>query len=95
MGLRRHLQVSPSYPLHPLVPLDLFLKIIYMHNFSCIDDHISIGRVGIRASVKRMIRRGAASLILEVVLGWSLVRLRLGLCLGTGYFKARHWLEPS
>ena len=64
-----------------------------MHSFSCIDDNMSIVRVGIRASVKSMIRRGAASLILEVVLGWSVVRFRLGLCLGTGYFKARHWLE--
>ena len=50
-----------------------------MHSFSCIDDNMNIVRVGISASVKSMIRRGAASLILEVVLGWSVVRFSLGL----------------
>ena len=43
-----------------------FNTIINMRSLGCIGDSISIVRVGIRASVKSMIRRGAASLIL----GW-------------------------
>ena len=61
-----------------------------MRSLGCIGDSISIVRVGIRASVKSM-RRGVADS--RMVLGWSVFRFRLGLCLGTGYFNALHWLE--
>ena len=50
-----------------------------LHNISCIDDNINVVRMGILASIKSMIRRGAASQILEVTRGWSLATLRLGL----------------
>ena len=50
-----------------------------MHTIRCIGDNIDIVRVGTRASIKRMIRSGAASQVLEVILWWNLARLRLGL----------------
>ena len=76
------LSYSTTLLLYSTTPLLLHyspIRLLDYSNISCIDDNVNIVRLGSIASIKSVIRRGAASQILEVSRGWSLATLRLGL----------------
>ena len=76
------LSYSTTLLLYSTTPLLLHyspIRLLDYSNISCIDDNVNVVRLGSIASIKSVIRRGAASQILEVSRGWSLATLRLGL----------------
>ena len=76
------LSYSTTLLLYSPTPLLLYYspsRLLDYSDISCIDDNVNVVRLGSIASIKSVIRRGAASQILEVSRGWSLATLRLGL----------------